>query len=116
LTNSDDGRVLDTALLRLADRLEAEGHPYVALAARQAATAVQADARSESDLRIASLRRQAIEVALQLDMIGLPADAQAVLDEIVRRATGADDAMPNGTFKVWLDAIRAQFDLDTTGS
>lgn len=99
------------ALLHLAARLELANQPYVALAARQAAAALQTPGPDAHHLRIAVLRRQALELALQLDLLGLPADAQAIFDEVLRRATGALDAMPDRSFKAWLDAISAQFAL-----
>lgn len=98
------------ALLHLATRLELANQPYVALAARQAAAALQIGS-DENHLRVAALRRQALELALQLDLLGLPADAQAIFDEVIRRATGVSDAMSDRSFKAWLDAIGAQFSL-----
>lgn len=94
-----------TALLLLAARLDDDGRPFVAAAARQAATAVQEGHPPHA----AVLRRQAIEVAVHLDALGLPAEAQTVFDEIVRRATNAEGAMTDRLFRVWLDAIQAQF-------
>lgn len=99
------------ALLHLATRLELASRPYVALAARQAATVLRTPGSDAHDLRVAALRRQALELALRLDLLGLPADAQAIFDEVLRRATGASDAMSDRSFKAWLDAIGAQFSL-----
>lgn len=93
------------SLLRLADRLDRDGRPFVAAAARQAAAALQAG----RDPSAGALRRQAIEIAVRLDTLGLPAEAQTVFSEIVRRATGAEGAMPDVLFRAWLDAIGAQF-------
>lgn len=93
------------SLLRLADRLDLDGRPFVAAAARQAAAAVQ----DGQDPSTAVLRRKAIEIAVRLDTLGLPAEAQTVFDEIVRRATGAEAAMPAPQFQAWLNAIDAQF-------
>lgn len=93
------------SLLLLADRLDREGRPFVAVAARQAA----ATAASGPGAHAAALRRQAIEVALRLDTLGLPHEAQTIFDEVVRRATGAAGAMPDRLFQAWLEAIVAQF-------
>jgi hypothetical protein len=93
------------SLLLLAARLDNEGRPFVAAAARQAAAA----ARDGQDIHAATLRRQAIEVALRLDTIGLPDEAQTIFDEVVRRATKAEGAMPDRMFQAWLEAIEVQF-------
>lgn len=97
-----------TALLRLADRLDAAGRPFVALAAREAARSAQ----SGQALHVAALRRRAIELAVALDTSGLPAEAQSLFDEVIRRARGAADALPDRPFRAWLDAIAAQFPDD----
>ena len=101
LDSADDA----TTLLLLAARLDESGRPFVATAARQAAAAV----RAGGDVRAAALRRQAVEVAVRLDTLGLPGEAQTVFDEIVRRATGGEGAMPDRLFGAWIDAIEAQF-------
>lgn len=98
--SSDDAE----SLLRLAARLDAAGRSRVAEAARQAATGPP----HERDPHTLALRRRAIEVAVRLDTGGLPDDAQTVFDEVVRRATGHPDAMPDRPFAAWLDAVVEQ--------
>ncbi len=100
------------ALLDLADRLDRDGRggrPLVANAARAAAAMVTDPSTDGRASHVAALRRRAVEVAVRLDTLGLPDEAETVYAEVYRRSTGAPDAMPDRPFQAWLDAIEASF-------
>ncbi len=100
------------ALWALADRLDRDGRggrPLVANAARVAAAMVTDPSTDGRAAHVAALRRRAIEVAVRLDTLGLPDEAESVYAEVLRRTEGAPEAMGDRPFQKWLVAIEGSF-------
>ena len=96
------------ALLALAVRLERDGRAgrvAAAAAARIAAVRLEREGGGGAPAHTAAIRRRALDLAVQLDLLGYPGEADAVCEEVVHRARLSPVAMGDRAFVAWLEAV-----------